>query len=124
AIAVGILASSGQISNSPLLAEFLMLGELSLDGTIQPVKGALPIAIQAKRDGFRGLLLPLANAKEAAVVSGLEVYGVSHLKEVVNWLKGAVVLHSTELNTDEEFHKAGNHYDADFADVRGQEHLK
>jgi len=124
AIAVGILASSGQISNTPLLADFLMLGELSLDGTIQPVKGALPIAIQAKRDGFRGLLLPLVNAKEAAVVSGLEVYGVSNLKEVVNWVKGTVVLRSVDINIKEEFQTASNHYDADFADVRGQEHLK
>lgn len=123
-IAVGILASSKQIANVPLLTEFLMLGELSLDGSIQPVRGVLPIAVQAARDGFQGILLPSANAKEAAVVSKLQVYGVKHLKEVIDWVNGTYLPPQTHVNTQEEFQKNLNSYDADFADVRGQEHIK
>jgi len=123
-IAVGILASSKQIENVPLLTEFLMLGELSLDGSIQPVKGVLPIAVQAARDGFRGILLPSANAKEAAVVSQLQVYGVRHLKDVIDWVNGTAHPPQTYVNTQEEFQKNINNYDADFADVHGQEHIK
>ena len=123
-IAIGILASSKQITNTASLREFLMLGELSLDGSIQPVKGVLPIAIQAAHDTFRGLLLPRENAKEAAVVSGLQVYGVKHLKEVVDWLNGTASPTPTQVNPQEEFQKSVMHDDADFADVRGQEHIK
>jgi len=124
AIAIGILASSKQIAHVPLLTDFLMLGELSLDGSIQPVKGALPIAIQAARDGFRGILLPQANAPEAAVVSKLAVYGIRHLKEVVEWINGTSFPTQTYVNTQEEFQKNINSYDADFGDVFGQEHIK
>ncbi|MFC7525259.1 YifB family Mg chelatase-like AAA ATPase [Parapedobacter sp. GCM10030251] len=124
AIAIGILASSKQIAHVPLLTDFLMLGELSLDGSIQPVKGALPIAVQAARDGFRGILLPQANAPEAAVVSKLAVYGIRHLKEVVEWVNGTSFPTQTYVNTQEEFQKNINSYDADFGDVFGQEHIK
>ncbi len=123
-IAVGILASSKQIAKVSLLTEFLMLGELSLDGSIQPVKGVLPIAVQAARDGFRGILLPRANAKEAAVVSKLQVYGVEHLNEVIDWVNGAPLPTQIHVSTQEESQKNMNSYDADFADVRGQEHIK
>jgi len=123
-IAVGILASSKQIANISLLTKFLMLGELSLDGSIQPVKGVLPIAAQAAHDGFRGILLPSANAKEAAVVSKLQVYGVKHLKEVIDWVNGTSLPPQTFVNTQEEFQKNINNDDADFADVHGQEHIK
>lgn len=123
-IAVGILASSKQIANVPFLTEFLMLGELSLDGSIQPVKGVLPIAVQAARDGFRGIVLPDANAKEAAVVSELQVYGVRHLKEVIDCVNGVSFPAQTRVNIHDEFQKNINNYDADFADVHGQEHIK
>ncbi|GGC46786.1 magnesium chelatase [Parapedobacter defluvii] len=123
-IAIGILASSKQIANVPLLTEFLMLGELSLDGSIQPVKGALPIAVQAARDGFRGIMLPSANAQEAAVVPGLAVYGARHLKEIIDWVNGTPLPAPTDVNIREEFQKNINSYDTDFADVHGQEHIK
>lgn len=123
AIAIGILASSKQIS-APLLDEFLILGELSLDGGIQPVKGALPIAIQAVRDGFKGIILPAANAREAAVVAGLQVYGVQHITEVIGLVTNQAPLNTTQVNTGEEFLKNINNYDADFAEVHGQENIK
>ncbi|MGK6350737.1 YifB family Mg chelatase-like AAA ATPase [Parapedobacter sp. DT-150] len=123
AIAIGILASSKQI-NAPLLHEFLILGELSLDGGIQPVKGALPIAIQAVRDRFKGIILPAANAREAAVVAGLRVYGVQHITEVIGLVTNQAPLNMTLVNTEEEFLKNINNYDSDFAEVHGQENIK
>src|SRR5690606_1998938 len=83
AIAIGILASSNQI-NTDLLSKYLILGEISLDGGVQPIKGALPIAVQARKEGFKGLILPKENAREAAIVGDLDVYGISHLSEVIS----------------------------------------
>ena len=122
-IAIGILSASGQFFSSRL-EQYLVLGELSLDGGIQPIKGALPIAIQGKRDGFKGLILPKENAREAAIVDDFEVYGVSSLAEVIGFFENTLNLERTIVNTREEFAYKINNYDNDFSDVRGQENIK
>ncbi len=124
AIALGILASSKQLPEPTSLGDFLVLGELSLDGSVQPIKGALPIAVQAAHDGFKAIILPAANAREAAVVSKLEAYGVTHLKEVIERVSGRHPPKRTYIDTRETFQKNVDQYDADFADVHGQEHIK
>ena len=103
-LAVGILAASEQIKHVRV-GEFVIMGELSLDGGLQPMKGALPIAIQAKKEGFKGLILPKQNAREAAIVSDLEVYGIENIKEVIDFFNEEGELQKTELNTREEFYK-------------------
>lgn len=122
-IAVGILAASEQIKTDSV-HEYILMGELSLDGSIQPIKGALPIAIQARQEGFRGFILPRENAREAAVVNKLEVYGIENLKEVIDFFNGDKVLERTEVNTREEFFSRLDEYEFDFADVKGQENIK
>jgi magnesium chelatase family protein len=122
-IAVGILAASEQI-NQEKVHEYILMGELSLDGSIQPIKGALPIAIQARQEGFRGFILPKENAREAAVVNKLEVYGIGNLKEVIDFFNGDNKLERTEINTREEFFSRLDEYEFDFADVKGQENIK
>ena len=84
-IAMGILAATGQIKNPASIEKYLLMGELSLDGEIRPIKGALPIAIQARKEGFKGLIVPSCNAKEAGMVNNLNVYGVDHIREVVDF---------------------------------------
>lgn len=123
AIAIGILAESGQLDSSKL-EYYLILGELSLDGHINSVKGALPICIQAKKDGFEGLILPKANAREAAIVKGISVYGVNTLCEVIEFLHGTISLKETEVEAREEFSKCKRVYESDFSDVKGQENIK
>ncbi|MFC3198518.1 YifB family Mg chelatase-like AAA ATPase [Parapedobacter deserti] len=123
AIAIAILTSSKQIE-AHALGEFLILGELSLDGGILPIKGVLPIAVQAAREGFKGIILPLANAREAAVVDGLQVYGIRHLKDAIAFFADQGSLGRTEVNTADEFLKNIDNYDTDFADVQGQENIK
>lgn len=122
-IAIGILAASNQIE-SDQLDNYLILGELSLDGAVQPIKGALPIAVQAKKDGFKGIILPEANAKEAAIVSDLDIYGISSLNDVVDFFEGKINILPTFVNINEEFERNINSYDVDFADVKGQENIK
>lgn len=122
-IAIGILGASGQFKSNKM-EEYLILGELSLDGGIQPIKGALPIAIQGKRDGFKGLILPKENAREAAIVDDFEVYGVSSLSEVIGFFENTLDLERTIVNLKEEFGYKINNYDSDFSDVRGQENIK
>ena len=100
------------------------MGELSLDGTLQPIKGALPIAIKAREEGFEGFILPKQNAREAAVVDKLKIYGVENIKQVVDFLNEDVDLEPTIVNTREEFYKMLNHSDVDFSDVKGQENVK
>ena len=100
------------------------MGELSLDGNVMPIKGALPIAIKAREAGFKGLILPKENAKEAAVVNNLEVYGVENIKEVIRFLNGEEELEATVVNTREEFFNMVNELETDFADVKGQESVK
>lgn len=123
AIAIAILASSKQLE-TPRLGEYLILGELSLDGGIHPIKGALPIAMQAARDGFRGIILPQANAREAAVVGALQVYGAQHIREVVGLLAGDKSLNPTQVDTQAAFLGNAGNYETDFADVQGQENIK
>lgn len=122
-IAVGILAGSGQII-SEVLDRYIILGELSLDGTIQAVKGVLPIAIQAKKEGFEGIILPEANAREAAIVSGLHVVGVTNLRQLIEHIEGRTTINATVVNIEEEFLHKINNYEVDFADVKGQENIK
>ena len=100
------------------------MGELSLDGSILPIKGALPIAIMAKEEGFKGFILPEANAKEAAVVKGLDIIGVSKITEVVDFLEGKVEITPTTLNLEEEFCEINKNFELDFSDVKGQEQVK
>jgi magnesium chelatase family protein len=122
-MAIGILAASEQI-HCEALESFLIMGELSLDGTIQPVKGALPIAIQAKKEQFKHLIVPKANAREAAIVSDINVYGVTHLREVIELLEGKSSLHATFVDTRSEFYENMSKMAIDFADVKGQENIK
>ena len=122
-IAIGILAASGQMTDKSI-NDYIIMGELSLDGSLQPLKGALPIAIQAKKEGFKGFILPKENAKEAAIVDGLDVYGVSNIKEVIDFFNGDQQLQKTEIDTRKEFYANLNSVDFDFEDVKGQENIK
>ena len=122
-LSLGILAASGQIK-AENISEYLIMGELSLDGSLQPIRGALPIAIKAKEEGFKGFILPRQNAKEAAIVSGLEVYGVENITEVINFFDKEEALEPTVINTREEFYKSLDQPEHDFADVKGQESIK
>lgn len=122
-LAVGILAATGHV-NSNLLSELVIMGELSLDGTVQPIKGVLPIAIQAREEGFKGLIVPRENAREAAVVNNLEVYAVDNLKQVMAFLNGDEQIEPTTVNTRDEFFSHANSYEVDFVDVKGQENVK
>jgi len=122
-IALSILAGSGQVENENL-EKYIIIGELSLDGSLQPIKGALPIAIQARKDGYKGFILPKQNAREAAIVNDLEVYGVESIREVADFFNGKAQLVPEVVNTREEFYKSLASYDSDFSEVRGQENIK
>lgn len=122
-LAIGILASVGEIKDEKL-SKYLIIGELSLDGSLQPIKGALPIAISAREQGFEGLILPKQNAREAAVVNRLKVYGVENIKEVIEFFNEQRELMPTTVNTREEFYQHQANYPFDFADVKGQENVK
>ena len=123
-IAIGILGASDQIENAEALKDYVIMGELSLDGAIQPIKGALPIAIQARKEGFKGLIVPKANAREAGMVNNLAVYGVTHLKEVIDFFADETTLKPVEVNTREEFFNSQYDFELDFTDVKGQENIK
>ena len=122
-LAIGILASAEEV-RSEKLSDYLIIGELSLDGSLQPIKGALPIAISARAQGFKGFILPKQNAKEAAVVNNLHVYGVENIKEVIEFFNGERELEPTIVHTREEFFQHQDNYPYDFADVKGQESVK
>ncbi|MGE4287467.1 MAG: YifB family Mg chelatase-like AAA ATPase [Salinivirgaceae bacterium] len=122
-LAIGILAASGQIISDEL-DKYIIMGELSLDGSLQPIKGALPIAIKAREEGFKGFILPIQNAREAAVVNNLAVYGAENIIEVVDFLNKMKELEPMRVDTREEFNNSTKSYDTDFADVRGQENVK
>lgn len=122
-LAIGMLAASETIT-SDKLSRYLIMGELSLDGSIQPIKGVLPIAIKAREDGFDGLIIPQENAREAAVVNNLNVYGVSNIKEVIEFFNGTRELQPTVVNTREEFYAQQDKFEFDFSDVKGQENVK
>ena len=122
-IAIGVLAASGQISPDEL-DKYLIMGELSLDGGLQPIRGALPIAIQARKEGYKGFILPKQNAREAAIVDNLAVFGVNTITEVVDFLNGDKPLEEEIVNTRDEFYRSISQYEADFSDVKGQENIK
>ena len=122
-LAIGVMAASEAIKIDKL-ADYVMMGELSLDGTILPVKGVLPIAILAKESGFKGFILPEENAKEAAVVEDLEVLGVKNIKEVVEFFNGDSIVTPTFVDLDKEFSNYNTTFDFDFSDVKGQENVK
>lgn len=122
-LAVGILAASKQIQ-AEHLEEYLIMGELSLDGSLQPIRGALPIAIKALEEGYKGFILPQQNAKEAAIVDGLEVYGIDNIKQVINFFDKNEALEQTIIDTKAEFEKNLNFPEFDFSDVKGQESIK
>lgn len=123
AIAIGILGANDQIIPDQI-GEYIIMGELSLDGGIMPIKGALPIAIEARKKGFKGLILPAANAREAAIVDGIEVYGTENIQDIIDFLNNKKELQPTKVNIEEEFFKNLNNYEFDFADVKGQENIK
>ncbi len=120
-LAIAILAASEQV-NVDLLDKYIIMGELSLDGSINPIKGALPIAIKASEEGFKGVIVPKANANEAAVVEDIEVYGVETITDVIDFFNGFKLIEPTKLNLEDEI--VNDVYDFDFSDVRGQENIK
>ncbi len=122
-LAIGILKASYQIKGDAI-SDYLIMGELSLDGGLQPIRGVLPIAIKAKEEGFKGFILPKQNAKEAAIVEGLEVYGVENIKEVIDFFEGNSALEPTIVDTKKEFEDNLEHPEFDFSDVKGQESIK
>ena len=122
-ITLGILSASNQIQ-APNLSDYVIMGEIALDGSIRPIKGALPIAIQALNDGFKGVLLPQANAQEAAIVKGIAVYGISHLKELIDFFEGKNNLKAMTIDTRRLFAEQQKLTVLDFADVKGQETIK
>jgi magnesium chelatase family protein len=122
-MAIGILAASEQIT-AHSISDYVIMGELSLDGSIQAIKGALPIALQAKNELFKGLILPKQNAEEAAIVDGIEVIGVDNIKEVIEFVSGFRIIEPTRINIAETFTNELEDIEFDFADVKGQENIK
>ena len=123
-LAMGILVATGQIKETNLLADYIIMGELSLDGSLQPIRGALPIAIKAKEEGFKGFILPKVNAKEAAIVKGINVFGVENIEEVINYIDKGKLLKKTIIDIESEFNHQLKNPEFDFADVKGQESIK
>ncbi len=122
-IALGVLAASEQL-NGEKLSRYIIMGELALDGTLKPIKGALPIAIQARKEEFEGFILPKENAREAAIVNNLKVLGAETLKEVIDYLNDEGTIEQVEIDTRKEFEQNLHKNENDFADVRGQENIK
>ncbi|MCB0661109.1 MAG: YifB family Mg chelatase-like AAA ATPase [Saprospiraceae bacterium] len=122
-IAIGVLAATDQV-NPERLSEFILMGELALDGSLRPVKGALPIAIQARKEGFKGLIVPKQNGKEAAIVNDIAVFGVENLKEAIEIVQGQGEHQPIEFDTRQVFYDLQSNYDVDFSDVKGQENIK
>jgi len=123
-IAMATLGASNQLINPEKLTDYVIMGELSLDGAVRSIKGALPIAIQARKENFKGLIVPKQNAREAAMVNNLAVFGVEHLNEVIDFFRDETTLTPTTVNTREEFAYAQSEFDIDFCDVKGQENIK
>lgn len=122
-IALGVLAASEQI-NGDRLSQYMIMGELSLDGSVLPIRGALPMAIKAREAGFKGMIVPKANVTEAAVVNNLDVYGVDNLTQVIDFFNGLLSVEPTVINTREEFSKGVAEFDFDFSEVKGQHLVK
>lgn len=123
-MAIGLLGATEQLQNSDAFKDYIIMGELSLDGEVRPIKGALPMAIQARKEGYKGLIVPKQNAREAAIVNNVEVYGVQHINEVVDLLEGVNTIPATVVDTRDEFYHSQYHFDVDFTDVKGQENIK
>ncbi|MCQ2271589.1 MAG: YifB family Mg chelatase-like AAA ATPase [Bacteroidales bacterium] len=123
-LAIAILIASEQIKGYDKVGDYYIMGELSLDGHLQPVRGALPVAIEAKKRGMKGLILPYDNAREAAIVSGIEVLGVKHIREVIDFFDKGIPISPKVVNTREEFQKSLCKYEFDFSDVKGQQNIK
>ena len=122
-LAIGIMAANGKVE-SERLGQYMLVGELGLDGRLQPIRGALPIAIRARKEKFKGLIVPQQNIREAAVVNQLKVYGMETLMDVVNFMNGDTSYEPTIIDTRREFFEQQNHYNLDFSDVKGQESVK
>lgn len=122
-IALAILAATGQISGDRI-SNYMILGELSLDGGLRPIKGALPIAIQARKEEYKGIIIPEQNAREAAIVNQLEVIGINNLSEAVDFINGKKEITPTSFDTREEFAYHQNQFSKDFSDVKGQQNIK
>ena len=122
-LAIGMLAATEKVQEERL-SQYMLVGELGLDGHLQPIRGALPIAIRARKEKFKGLIVPKQNIREAAVVNNLEVYGMETLMDVVQFLNGADTYQPTMIDTRHEFYEQQNQYDLDFCDVKGQESVK
>ncbi|GAA4365174.1 YifB family Mg chelatase-like AAA ATPase [Hymenobacter saemangeumensis] len=122
-IALGILHASQQL-NTDELGNYIIMGEMALDGVLRPVRGVLPIAIQARKEGFKGIVLPKANAEEAAIVNNLDVIPVESMQEAIDFFEGRLQIQPTRVDTRDLFQQAVNKYAADFADVQGQENIK
>ncbi len=123
-IAMATLGASEQVVNPEKLGEYVIMGELGLDGSVRPIKGALPIAIQARKENFKGLIVPQQNAREAAMVNNLKVYGVGHLNELIAFFEDENTLQPVVVNTREEFAFAQGDFEIDFCDVKGQQNIK
>ncbi len=123
-LAMGILVATEQIEEKYPLADYIIMGELSLDGSLQPIRGALPIAIKAQEEGFKGFILPKQNAKEAAIVEGLDVFGVESISQVIAFFNEEEPLEKTVVDMEAEFFEHLVNPEFDFADVKGQESIK
>ena len=123
-LAMGVLVATEQIETKHSLDDYIIMGELSLDGSLQPIRGALPIAIKAKEEGFKGFILPQQNAKEAAIVEGLEVFGADSIKEVIDFFSEGIALEQTIVDMEAEFYEHLENPEFDFCDVKGQESIK
>jgi magnesium chelatase family protein len=124
AIAIGILAANNQLTNADKLKDYMIMGELNLDGTVHPIRGALPIAITARKEGFKGLIVPKQNCREAGMVNSLPVYGVAHLTDLINFMNDENTLQPIVVNTRDEFFQAQEEFEFDFSEVKGQENIK
>ncbi len=123
-LAIAILAADQQLPNPEVIEKYIIMGELSLDGSLRPIKGALPIAIQARYENFEGLIVPLENAREAAIVNKIKVFGAVHIKDVIAHFEGTQLLTQVEVDTRAEFAHVKDRYGVDFSDVKGQENIK
>ncbi len=123
-IALAVLAGTKQLKHPDSISNYIIMGELSLDGSLRPIKGALPIAVQARKEKFKGIILPKENAQEAAIVNDIEIYGVENIREAVDLLNGTQALEPTEVKTRELFFENQSNYEVDFSEVKGQENVK
>src|SRR5688572_1454831 len=124
AIAIGIIAANNQLNDPQRLKDYMIMGELNLDGTIHPIKGALPIAITASKEGFKGLIVPKQNCREAGMVNTLAVYGIEHLTDLIQFMNDPHSLQPVAINTRDEFYQAQEEFEFDFSEVKGQENIK